>query len=276
MRSLSPDLNYLTAGACLAFLAALSACGDRRMSPTSPTLVAPAFSHAHHGAVVGDRVSPLDHLPGHVGLSVLPNYGSALGGDLVTITGTGFVPGATVMFGLTPAMTVTVVNDTTITATSPAGLEGWVDIVVTNPSGQAFTLAGGFIYPLDQTVTGVTTVTFTPTGPMPRAIQIMAGSSVTIVNNDLVPHDMRSNPHPFHWDCPELNQIGFLAAGASGTSAPFMAAATCGFHDHNDPENQNVWARVVIVPTPALPPQAPGEGPAPAPYPDNSYGYRVR
>src|SRR5262245_9531772 len=104
MRTLAPAVSSVTAAACGAMLIALSACGDRRVSPASPTLVAPALDHSHHAAApaAGGRFTTLDHLPGHAGMLVVPNYGSALGGDLVTITGTGLAAGATVMFGLAP------------------------------------------------------------------------------------------------------------------------------------------------------------------------------
>ena len=53
--------------------------------------------------------------------SVSPNSGPTAGGTAVTITGTNFAAGATVTFGGTAATNVTVVNSTTITATTPAG-----------------------------------------------------------------------------------------------------------------------------------------------------------
>ena len=51
---------------------------------------------------------------------VSPASGTAAGGTAVTITGTGFLAGATVSLGGTPATGVTVVNSTSITATTPA------------------------------------------------------------------------------------------------------------------------------------------------------------
>jgi IPT/TIG domain-containing protein len=64
--------------------------------------------------------------------SIAPTTGSSLGGDVVTITGTGFdtVAGATsVTFGPNAAVAVTCATTTSCTATSPAGL-GTVDVVV--------------------------------------------------------------------------------------------------------------------------------------------------
>jgi hypothetical protein len=78
--------------------------------------------------------------------SVNPNTGPAAGSTAVTITGTGFVTGATVTFGGNGATNVTVVNATTITCDTPAGAAGAVNVVVTNPDLQTGTLTNGFTY----------------------------------------------------------------------------------------------------------------------------------
>ncbi|HWE70730.1 MAG TPA: IPT/TIG domain-containing protein [Acidimicrobiales bacterium] len=84
--------------------------------------------------------------------SVTPNTGPAAGGTTVTITGSGFTCVTGVKFGTTPAATFTVVNATTITATSPPGTPGTVDVTVTSCNGTSptntgdqftFTAAGG-------------------------------------------------------------------------------------------------------------------------------------
>jgi hypothetical protein len=64
----------------------------------------------------------------------------------VTVTGTGFVSGATVKLGGTTATNVTVNSSSTITATTPAHAAGTVDVVVTNSDGQSGTLSGGYTY----------------------------------------------------------------------------------------------------------------------------------
>ncbi len=68
--------------------------------------------------------------------SISPDSGPVVGGTVVTITGTGFLPGATVKFGANQATFATVVSPTRIDVTSPPGA-GVVDVVVTvdaNPS----------------------------------------------------------------------------------------------------------------------------------------------
>ena len=47
------------------------------------------------------------------------------------------------------ALSVTVVNSTTITAIAPAHAAGPVDVVVTNPGGSGGTLTGAFTYSLE-------------------------------------------------------------------------------------------------------------------------------
>ena len=64
----------------------------------------------------------------------------------MTITGTNFVTGATVTLGGTAATSFSVVNSTTITATTPAHAAGAVSVTVTNPDAQAATLANAFTY----------------------------------------------------------------------------------------------------------------------------------
>jgi len=69
---------------------------------------------------------------------------------------------------------------------------------------------------------------------------------VTFVNQDTAPHDMNSDPHPSHVDCPPMNAVAFLAAGQTKDTADFPVARTCGFHDHNQPTNASLQGRIVI------------------------------
>ena len=67
--------------------------------------------------------------------SVSPSSGPKAGGTSVTITGTGFVAGATVTFKDSAATNVVVVSGTTITATTPASKPGAATVTVRNPDG---------------------------------------------------------------------------------------------------------------------------------------------
>ncbi len=78
--------------------------------------------------------------------AINPTSGTANGGTAVTITGTGFLAGATVQLGGTSATGVTVVNSTSITATTPAHAAGAVSVVVTNTDAQSGTLNNGYTY----------------------------------------------------------------------------------------------------------------------------------
>ena len=78
--------------------------------------------------------------------SISPTTGTTAGGTSVTITGTGFLAGATVSFGGTAATNVNVVGSTSITATTPAHATGAVNVVVTNTDAQAGTLPNGYTY----------------------------------------------------------------------------------------------------------------------------------
>ena len=89
------------------------------------------------------------------------------------------------------------------------------------------------------------TITITAAGVSPKTITVAAGSRVTFVNNDSRPHDMNSNPHPEHTDCPEIN-VGFIAAGASGTTQNLTRVRSCGYHDHNQPEVVALQGTIVI------------------------------
>jgi hypothetical protein len=103
--------------------------------------------------------------------NVEPHSGPAAGGTSVTITGTNFKGATAVMFGSTPAG-FTVISESSITATSPAGT-GTVDVTVTTPGGTSATSpADQFTYgptvakvePNHGSPSGGTTVTITGTG----------------------------------------------------------------------------------------------------------------
>lgn len=66
---------------------------------------------------------------------ITPAVGTPAGGTEVTITGTNFQPGARVTFDSFLATNVTVVDDTTIIATTPAHDPSRVGVVVINPDG---------------------------------------------------------------------------------------------------------------------------------------------
>jgi plastocyanin len=89
------------------------------------------------------------------------------------------------------------------------------------------------------------TLTITSSGISPKTATIPVGSRVTIVNSDSRTHNMNSDPHPEHTQCPALN-VGVLSAGQSRTSQNLTTARTCGMHDHDDPDN-SLWKATITV-----------------------------
>ncbi|MFF2184919.1 IPT/TIG domain-containing protein [Streptomyces sp. NPDC058155] len=76
--------------------------------------------------------------------AVTPTSGPTSGGTGVTITGTNLGTTESVTFDGNPAP-FTLVNSTTVSAVTPPGAAGAVDVVVTNPAGSD-TAAGAFTY----------------------------------------------------------------------------------------------------------------------------------
>jgi hypothetical protein len=87
-------------------------------------------------------------------LLVNPNTGSIAGGELVSLSGSGFVSGMTVTFGHAAATNVTVTSPHAATVLTPPGNVGFVDVIVnlanaTQTCGAppcTSTLSGGFGY----------------------------------------------------------------------------------------------------------------------------------
>ena len=80
----------------------------------------------------------------------------------------------------------------------------------------------------------------------PKELTVAPGARVLFINNDTRRHDMTSDDHPDHLDCPALNQIGVLNAGQSRESGNLVVIRTCGFHDHENPDAVALQGRVII------------------------------
>lgn len=110
------------------------------VSPISITCIAPA--HAVGNAVItvttaagsGSLLaSQFTYAVQPVPTSVMPQYSLFGGATPITIRGSGFINGATVTIGGTPATSVVVVDANTITCVVPAHAAGNAIITVTNP-----------------------------------------------------------------------------------------------------------------------------------------------
>ena len=88
--------------------------------------------------------------------------------------------------------------------------------------------------PTLSTVVQTTTVTITSAGVSPNNIEVSQGARVLFVNNDSRAHNMVSDPHPEHTDCPPINSVGLLAPGRSIETSNLTTVRTCGYHDHDD------------------------------------------
>lgn len=77
--------------------------------------------------------------PGPLITKLSPSSGDYKGGTLVTISGSNFETGAAVTIDNEPALSVKVLNSTTITCITPPHDIGSVELKVTNPDGQSWT-----------------------------------------------------------------------------------------------------------------------------------------
>ncbi len=110
---------------------------------SEPVLLDNAFTYV---APVVKRITALN-----------PDRGSTAGGEAVIIKGVGFVDGIVVSFYGRPATDVTVLDDSTLRVTTPAGPVGPVGVNVRNPGEVPYTDENAFRY-VDQPPRVVTDV----------------------------------------------------------------------------------------------------------------------
>lgn len=120
--------------------------------------------------------------------------------------------------------------------TALAGCSGGGGGTPTTPGGPGSGAPG----PSGATIT-IANNTITPT-----SVTITVGQSVTFVNNNGRGHNVSSDPHPIHTDCPAINAVNNLANGQTRLTNAFTAARTCGFHHHDDPDNPAFKGTIVI------------------------------
>lgn len=120
----------------------------------------------------------------------------------------------------------------TLLSGAMAGCGGDNGSPIDNPTGPSPTVAA--------------TVTITSSGASPQQVRIQAGEVVRFVNNDTIAHVPTSNPHPTHTDCPPINSVGTLQPGASGTTTAMNTTRSCGFHDHNNPDDARFAGQILV------------------------------
>lgn len=117
--------------------------------------------------------------------AITPNSGSTAGGNTVTISGEGFTPTTTVIFGTAPATNVVTATDgKSLTATVPAGAAGQTTVTITklDPDAVPTSVTLGYTYvapavPIIPAGDVTTTLAATGLDPMPLA----AGSAGVLV-----------------------------------------------------------------------------------------------
>jgi IPT/TIG domain/Right handed beta helix region/NHL repeat len=108
--------------------------------------------------------------------ALAPSAGPLAGGNTVTITGAHLTGATAVSFGSNAASNVTVVSDTQVTATVPAGSSGTVDVRVTTPNGTSIAApADKYTYTSGATVGALN----------PRSGPTAGGNIVTIAGTNL-------------------------------------------------------------------------------------------
>jgi plastocyanin len=95
-------------------------------------------------------------------------------------------------------------------------------------------------------IVGATITIGTNSAISPSQVTIGVSQSVTFMNNDTRSHQMESDPHPTHTDCPSIANVGLLQPGQSKTTFGFASAGSCGFHDHNNSDSPLLKGRIII------------------------------
>jgi hypothetical protein len=114
--------------------------------PIVPSLVDPGNKLPNYTVAATNGTLTVNAGPPPTLTSINPTTGLTNGGTSITLTGTGFELGAAVTLGGQAATAVTVFNGSEITAVTPVGSLGAVNVVMQNPDGTSATLTNGFNY----------------------------------------------------------------------------------------------------------------------------------
>ena len=91
------------------------------------------------------------------------------------------------------------------------------------------------------------TITIDSTGAVtPASVSISVGQSVTFVNNSGSSHEMASDPHPAHTNCPSINAVGLITQGQTKLTNAFTGTGTCTFHDHALPNDNRLKGTITV------------------------------
>jgi hypothetical protein len=93
------------------------------------------------------------------------------------------------------------------------------------------------------------TFIITPNGIFPKKIVVDEGTRVKFINRDTVFREMSSDEHPLHDDCPPINDASPVLVGQEKLTGNMIldpGRHACGVHDHNDPTNDLMKAKIIV------------------------------
>jgi alpha-tubulin suppressor-like RCC1 family protein/signal transduction histidine kinase len=151
---------------------------------SSTSLIATTPSHSagfvdvsvvRYDGLSGTQSNAYEFMVGPTITGVAPATGQTIGGDTITITGSGFSDNVTVTFNKVAASALTRINDSTLTVTTPASTAGTRDVIVHNSDGQTAVAPAAFTYlEPNPTITSIT----------PNAGSATGGQAVTITGQN--------------------------------------------------------------------------------------------
>jgi|SRR5690606_23826458 len=89
------------------------------------------------------------------------------------------------------------------------------------------------------------TIHITATGVTPNDVEIEPGQRVRFVNDDTRPHQIQTNPHLFHTDCPP-NNIAILQPGQAAETTAFTEVRGCAYHNHLLPDTASYYGVIRV------------------------------
>lgn len=182
------------------------------------------ISHTNGGNSTPTTADLFTYGPGPGVGDVSPASGLPAGGTSVTISGGCFTGATAVKFGSTPATSFVVNSDGSITAVSPAGAIGAVDVTVTTPQGTSAAQAGAVFTYAAAATTGATD-TGAATAEFMRNFFDAQGHLLLSTMPDEQRRIDRLNGIASAPDLPSA-LMGYLPALAEGQMPPTIAAST--------------------------------------------------
>ena len=168
-------------------------------------------------------------------ISVSPNVGSSGGGNPVTLTGTLFQNGASVLFGGVPATDVIVVTSSQITCATPPHFPAFVDIAVVNPDSFQADLVSGYKYVDTDVIVSMPEVSadFGEIITIPLSVSqvdamLSLSALVTFDSSVISLQSVETGPLTFGWaietSSPDANTVTIALAGSSSVTGTGDAA----------------------------------------------------